>query len=107
MRRAKCFLPLIFLICSFTLAGQSGSQVREMFISAGSDQLYEYCADINRIISVLPLPGTGLHSLRQPQGSYSIAFESGEAIIMSQNHDRDHIKRVTRYALNLSTVIIL
>jgi hypothetical protein len=56
MRRAKCFFLLIFLICSITLAGQSRSQLREMFVSAQGDLLFEdYAEALPKYLSLLQI----------------------------------------------------
>ena len=56
MRRAKCFFVLISLICSYTLAGQSRSQLREMFVSAEGDLLFEdYAEALPKYLSLLQI----------------------------------------------------
>ena len=56
MRRTKCFFLLISLICSLTLAGQTRSQLREMFVSAEGDILFEdYAEALPKYLSLLQI----------------------------------------------------
>lgn len=56
MRRAKYILCLIFVITAVSLAGQSRSDLREMFVSAEGDLLFEdYAEALPKYLSLLQI----------------------------------------------------
>lgn len=56
MRRAKYILCLIFAVSAVSLAGQSRSELREMFISAEGDLLFEdYAEALPKYLSLLQI----------------------------------------------------
>jgi len=96
MRRTKCFLLFISLICSYTLAGQTRSQLREMFISAEGDLLFEdYAEALPKYLSLLQIyPENYNLYFRIGQCYLNTPGEKDRAIdfleTASQNIDPDH-----------------